>query len=80
MSRQEQNKLIRAKSALEDCIYNGNLAKYKMTISEVQEANTALQNIRQGDSVDTIVEGVKNFFERYGFSVNTKGIGWTISL
>lgn len=80
MSRQEQNKLLRLKGALEDCFYNGNLSKHKLTQAEANIAFSTMVLIRSGGSAETIVEGVKNFFERYGFSIKSKGIGWTISL
>lgn len=80
MSTQERNKLIRAKSALEDCFYNGNLNKHKLTQAEANAAYSILVEIRTGSSMETIMEGVKNFFERYKFTVKEKGIGWTISL
>lgn len=80
MSRQEQNKLIRAKAALEDCFYNGNLSKHKLTQAEANIAFSLMIMLRTGETVDTIIEGVKNFFERYGFTTKAKGIGWSISL
>lgn len=80
MSRAEQNKLIRAKAALEDCFYNGNLNKHKLTQAEANAAYSILVEIRTGSTMETIMEGVKNFFQRYNFSIKEKGIGWTISL
>lgn len=80
MSRADINRLIRAKSALEDCIYNGKLSKWKLTLCELQTALNVLIGVRHGREVECIAENVKNFYVAHNFTVKSHGIGWIISL
>ena len=80
MNRANTNRLRCAKSSLEDCIYNGNLSKWKFTLCELQTAIDVLMRVRQENTAECIMENVKNFYVAHNFTVKTHGIGWTISL
>lgn len=76
----DTRKVTKAKVALEDIFYNGNLKRYKMTPSEAHEAWDAMVGILNDGETRTISERVKDFYVKYGFSVHEEGIGWVIKL
>lgn len=72
-------KFNKFKKVLEDIFYNGNLKRYKITPYEATEAAEDYNSIVENNQVETISEGVKNLFEKYGFTAVQHGIGWRIT-
>ena len=71
--------LLSAKVELEK-IFDGNLKKHRITPFEAHEIAYCYNEIVKNGKVDTIYEGVKNFFENQHFNIAVKGVGWKISL
>ena len=81
-TKAEQKKLLKIKSILEDCYNNGRLRKYNLAAYSAEELahcyNSIIRDARH--STSTIINDVKNIFEKYGFKIKETGIGWDISL
>lgn len=81
MSKKSTEKCLKVKAILEDMYATGNLKKYRVPTQYVCEAIAETYNtiVRRGFA-ETITTEVKDFFQRRGFNVAEKGIGWVISL
>lgn len=55
------------------------LQREKLTLTEYNEVYTILTSIKHGGTSETIMQGVCDFFTRYGAIVKPKDIGWIIS-
>ena len=74
------DKIFSVKKTLEDIYETGNIRKYKLTPSDVFEVSYSFKEIKQRGLVETISENVKNFYQRFGYTVEQYGIGWKILL
>lgn len=72
--------MFSVKNTLEDIYETGNICKYKLTSSDVFEILYSFKEIKQRGFVETISENVKNFYQRFGYTVEEYGIGWKILL
>lgn len=72
-------KITKAKIALEDIFYNGNLKRYNLSITDAHIAWSVLVGIMNEGKAETISDSVKKFFEKYEFDIKEQGIGWEIS-
>lgn len=80
MTAKQHENCLKVKAALEDIYDNGNLNRYKLTPYEAYAIANHYNALVSGNTEQTIVEKVKNFFTSYGFTTKETGIGWTISL
>lgn len=78
----EQNKLLKIKNILEDVYDNGKLREYNLVPYSAEELaycyNSIVRDVTH--STVSISNDVKNIFEKHGFKIKEKGIGWEISL
>lgn len=74
--------MLSIKRILEDCYYNGNLRKYGLTLSSLDDLNCCYNDIVETveHECSTICADVKGIFERKGFLIREEGIGWHISI
>ena len=56
----------------------GNLKKYKITLSDFDGFYIGLQELYKAGETETMTEAVKNLFVKCGFKAVPVGIGWKI--
>lgn len=78
-NKKESNILLKAKNALDE-MFNGKLKKYHVTLYSAHEIARCYNDIVQRRETTTIVQDVKDFFEKRKFDISVDGIGWKISL
>ena len=72
------DKMFSVKNTLEDIYETGNIRKYKLTPSDVFEVSYSFKEIKHRGFVETISENVKNFYQRFGYTIEEYGMGWKI--
>lgn len=80
LNKIETARMMKVKSALSD-MFDGHLTKYGMTPFEVKELAHCYNGLVHcvTNSTDTVILGVKNFFEKSGFLVEDTGTGaWNV--
>ena len=81
MTKKQMEMCGKVKAALEDMYDSGNLKRYRVPTTYVCTAIAETYNaIVRRNYAETITTEVKDFFQRRGFNVADKGIGWIISL
>lgn len=81
MTKKQMEMCGKVKAALEDMHENGNLKRYHVPSAGVLHCIAGTYNaIVRRNYAETITTEVKDFFQRRGFKVEEKGIGWIISL
>lgn len=80
MTQEQTENCLKVKSALIDIFDNGRLTKYLPTSYLAFELARTYNHIIKNESVETINKELKDFYEKNGFTITSKGIGWTISL
>ena len=81
MTKKQMEMCGKVKAALEDMYENGNLKRYHVpSVAIFRCIEDAYNTLAYRDYAETITTEVKDFFQRRGFKVEEKGIGWRISL
>ena len=62
-----------------EIIEQGNLKKYKITLSDFDGFYIGLQELYKAGKTETMTEAVKNLFVKCGFKAEPDGIGWKIN-
>lgn len=73
--------LENAKKIIDEVVSNGNLRKWKLTLSEFHEFSQCVYDFAglKKPCADTISKRVKDLLVQCGFSATEKGIGWQIA-
>lgn len=80
MTQKQTKNCLKVKSALIDIFHNGRLTRYLPTSYLAYELARTYNCIINNETVETINKELKDFYEKNGFTITNKGIGWIISL
>ena len=78
MTATQRKRLLKIKTEIESMLA-GDIKRFGFTPYMIDIVLDMYGNLVNGQDAETICEEVKNYFEKWKFTITTKGIGWTIS-